>query len=599
MATLKHLASKSADYGKPIKYLMFEHDRNGTPLRDADGNLIMRDSFILDGINCTPLYFDKECEMLNWQYRKNQNYNDIKSHHYILSFDPKDKEEGLLDPAHAHELGMEFAQRCFPGHQILVCTHSDGHHGSGNIHVHLILNSLRKLDVKKQPFMERDIDSRAGYKHNLTPGYLKYMQSQVMKICEREGLHQVDLLTPAKTKITNAEYEARESGQIAMDARNEKIRAAQMIPRNTVFRTQKQFLRDAILDAADHSTTLEEFRRILKEKYGIELKDRRGRFSYLHPDRKKFITGRALGTDYEKECLLERIQKICSEKDNRSPDHPSKASFRQKSIPSQKVVMQGNNKTGDKANQETLPVSEMTGEKMAAAYCAGKKGILVDYNPSYDYHADPVAILFIRTELRLVVDLQTNIKAQMNTAYARKAKISNLKEMARTVVYIQELGIHSREELKEKQAELTEQLKGLETRIRNADAETKDINQQIHFAGQYYANRAVHSDFMKSWKKGWFRSTHRNELDRYDEAVSFFKDNNAGNIPLIKDLKEKKEILQSQKQEQLTSRNTLLQAQRNLQTASANVDAILGIEEAKVREVPQIKQSSRNTDPSL
>ena len=60
MATLKHLASKSADYGKPIKYLMFEHDRNGTPLRDADGNLIMRDSFILDGINCTPLYFDKE-----------------------------------------------------------------------------------------------------------------------------------------------------------------------------------------------------------------------------------------------------------------------------------------------------------------------------------------------------------------------------------------------------------------------------------------------------------------------------------------------------------------------------------------------------------
>ena len=96
MATLKHLASKSADYGKPIKYLMFEHDRNGTPLRDADGNLIMRDSFILDGINCTPLYFDKECEMLNWQYRKNQNYNDIKSHHYILSFDPKIRRKDCL-----------------------------------------------------------------------------------------------------------------------------------------------------------------------------------------------------------------------------------------------------------------------------------------------------------------------------------------------------------------------------------------------------------------------------------------------------------------------------------------------------------------------
>ena len=240
VATVKHLASKSADYGKPIKYLMFEHDRNGTPLRDAEGNLIMRDSFILDGINCTPLSFDKECEMLNWKYHKNQNYNDIKSHHYILSFDPRDKEEGLLDPAHAHELGMEFARKCFPGHQILVCTHSDGHHGSGNIHVHFIMNSLRKLDVEKQPFMERDIDSRAGYKHNLTPRYLQYLQAQVMQICEREGLHQVNLLAPARTKITNAEYEARESGQIAMDARNEKIRAAQ--PQSLLLKKLKRLL---------------------------------------------------------------------------------------------------------------------------------------------------------------------------------------------------------------------------------------------------------------------------------------------------------------------------------------------------------------------
>ena len=61
-----------------------------------------------------------------------------------------------------------------------------------------------------------------------------------------------------------------------------------------------------------------------------------------------------------------------------------------------------------------------------------------EYDPSYDYHADPVAILFVRSHLRLVVDLQTNIKAQQRAAYARKVKLSNLKEMARTVVYIQE-----------------------------------------------------------------------------------------------------------------------------------------------------------------
>ena len=468
-----------------------------------------------------------------------------------------------------------------------------------NIHVHFIMNSLRKLDVEKQPFMERDIDSRAGYKHNLTPHYLKYLQAQVMQICEREGLHQVDLLTPARTKITNAEYEARESGQIAMDARNEKIRAAQMIPRNTVFRTQKQYLRDSILDAADRASTLEEFREILRDKYNIELKDRRGRFSYLHPDRQKYITGRALGTDYEKESVLERIQHSDFENAAPHPDRSGSLSIHPESSQGQEIVQNRDEKPDDRKKQGFRLFSEMSGEELAAVYCAGRKDLIFEYNPSYNYHADPIAILFIHSELRLVTDLQTNIKAQMSTAYARKVKISNLKEMARTVVFIQDLGIHSREELKERQTEIIERLRSVETRVKDTDSEIRRINQQIHFAGQYYANRSVHTDFMKAWNKGRFRSDHRDELDRYDEAVKFFNDNNAGSIPLIKDLKERKEALQSQKQQQLTSLKDLQQAQKNLQTAVTNVEAILGKEDAKKCRLTQATQPSRKTGPSL
>jgi chromosome segregation ATPase len=241
----------------------------------------------------------------------------------------------------------------------------------------------------------------------------------------------------------------------------------------------------------------------------------------------------------------------------------------------------------------------MSGEELAAAYCAGRKDLIFEYNPSYNYHADPIAILFIHSELRLVTDLQTNIKAQMSAAYARKVKISNLKEMARTVVFIQDLGIHSREELKERQTEIIERLRSVETRVKDTDSEIRRINQQIHFAGQYYANRSVHTDFMKAWNKGRFRSDHRDELDRYDEAVKFFNDNNAGSIPLIKDLKERKETLQSQKQQQLTSLKDLQQAQKNLQTAVTNVEAILGKEETKKRGLTQSNQPSRKTGPSL
>ena len=80
MAILKHIASKNADYSKALEYLMFEHDeRTGKTIRDENGKLIMRNRFIIDGINCDAYSFDKACERVNAAYHKNQTKNEIKS----------------------------------------------------------------------------------------------------------------------------------------------------------------------------------------------------------------------------------------------------------------------------------------------------------------------------------------------------------------------------------------------------------------------------------------------------------------------------------------------------------------------------------------
>ena len=63
----------------------------------------------------------------------------------------------------AQAIGMEYAEANFPGHQALVCTHTDGSNNSGNIHTHIIINSLRKEDIAPQPYTERAIDRKAGY----------------------------------------------------------------------------------------------------------------------------------------------------------------------------------------------------------------------------------------------------------------------------------------------------------------------------------------------------------------------------------------------------------------------------------------------------
>lgn len=87
MAILKHITSKNADYGEAQRYLMFQYDEaTMKPVLDESGRMIPRKEFYLDGINCDPFTFDMECKELNAQYRKNQTFDEIKSHHYILSF---------------------------------------------------------------------------------------------------------------------------------------------------------------------------------------------------------------------------------------------------------------------------------------------------------------------------------------------------------------------------------------------------------------------------------------------------------------------------------------------------------------------------------
>ena len=70
---------------------------------------------------------------------------DVKSHHYIISFDPRDGTDNGLTVDRAQELGEQFCKEHFPGHQALICTHPDGHNHSGNIHVHIVLNSPADL----------------------------------------------------------------------------------------------------------------------------------------------------------------------------------------------------------------------------------------------------------------------------------------------------------------------------------------------------------------------------------------------------------------------------------------------------------------------
>ena len=535
VAILKHVAGKSADYGAALDYLKYEHDEVlKKPLLDANGNWVLRRDILLEGINCEPELFDVECEMLNAQYHKNQNYNEIKTHHYLISFDPADKDECGLTGEQAQAIGMEYVKANFPGHQALVCTHMDGHNGSGNIHVHIVINSLRKLDVPQQPFMERPIDCKAGYKHHLTKDYLKHLQQSLMNICLRENLNQVDLLSPSVNKITQQEYYAKQRGQQNLDIANMELMIEGITPMHTTFETGKEKIRNAISDIAERATSFEEFQRLLKAEYGISVKKHRGRFSYLPADRQKYISARALGSNYDRDRLL----RIFAE------------------------------------NARTATQN----------------------NPHWTAD-DPMAILFIQSDLRLVVDLQTCVKAQQSRAYAQKVKISNLQQMARTVAYVQEHGYDSRENLSETADAIYTKMAKARGDAKLTESKLRKTNEQIHYLGQYLSTKSIYGEFLKAPNKKIFRQSHSDELARYEEALQILKQHSPdGKFPTMKDLRAEREQLTIQKDAKYDTYRYFKDYHKELQTVCANVDSILGTEQ----EVQQHEQQhSRKYEPSL
>ena len=517
-----------------MEYLLFQHDeKTGEFLRNELGQKILRDEFYQDGLNCNPDTFDIECRMTNDAFKKNRRRSELKSHHYIISFDPADISECGLTGKKAQELCLKFARKNFPGYQAIIVTHTDGGNHSGNIHTHIVINSVRKYAVDRKDYMDKPNEEKAGYKHRSTNRFLEHLKKEVMAMCEWEGLHQIDLLSPAPEKVTEAEFRAKARGQKKFEQINQEIMQKGLKPTATTFRTQKDFLRTAVEECSKSAKNFKEFQSFLLEDYNIGVIFKRGRFSYLHPDRDRRISERALGTDYGREHLEEIFAQ----------------------------------------NEKRLRLEKRNPEP---------------HSQDSDYRKDPTAIFYYRTQLRLVVDLQTNVKAMQSEAYARKVKITNLQQMANTLIYIQEHGYDTRENLTVATSEAHRKLDDAQKRLRDLNAEMKSLNTQIHYTGQYFASKADYAEFLKSKHKKKYRSEHASEITAYEEARDWLKDFYPdGKMLSLKSLRSRKEKLQDMIHSQKMTLQDLKDHCKELDTVSYNTDAILTRRVMETEQLPE------------
>lgn len=227
MAICKHNTSKNG-YAAALVYLTMQHDSKGTLLRDAEGVPVPREEYLINGINCIPETFAALCLQDRLRYGKVSDCKTVDTHQYILSFAPDDAEKGLtMDEA--QRVGIALAKKDFPGHRVLVCTHPDGGNGSKNIHVHIVISSLRFKDREPDERWMRlrpdgtvkPSEYRAGCAHQDTAALRRHLLGQINGYCREHGY----AVCPerAADKVSQKEYLLQSQGA---ETRNDQLRRA-------------------------------------------------------------------------------------------------------------------------------------------------------------------------------------------------------------------------------------------------------------------------------------------------------------------------------------------------------------------------------------
>ena len=526
MATLKHINSKNADYGAAEQYLLFEHDEfTMKPVLDETGRLIPREDYRLSTLNCGGEDFAVACMRANLRYGKNQRREDVKSHHYIISFDPRDGPDNGLTVDRAQELGEQFCKEHFPGHQALVCTHPDGHNHSGNIHVHIVINSLRIYEVPLLPYMDRPADTREGCKHRCTNAAMEYFKSEVMEMCHREGLYQIDLLNGSKERITEREYWAAKKGQLALDKENAAREAAGQPTKPTKFETDKAKLRRTIRQALSQAGSFDEFSSLLLRE-GVTVKESRGRLSYLTPDRTKPITARKLGDDFDKAAVLALLTQNAHRAAEQTTDIPEYPHTQKERLREEKAA-------------KTTPADNT---------------------------------------LQRMVDREAKRAEGKGVGYDRWASLHNLKQMAATHNFLMENELLDLDKLdaavessRKALSEARESLRGIEQSISDKKSLRKVVNDYRRTRPTIDAHKKL-----SGRKAENYRQSHEAEFIIYEAALRQLKVLAPGKkLPATSKLNTEIEALISEKNAAYNTYRTAKAEHEQLATAKRNTEQIL------------------------
>ena len=143
---------------------------------------------------------------------------------------------------------------------------------------------------------------------------------------------------------------------------------------------------------------------------------------------------------------------------------------------------------------------------------------------------------FQEPPFQLLVDIQAKLSEGKSEGYARWAKKYNLKEMSKTLIFLQEHKIGSADELNERTAAATEKYHQLGDSIKAAETRMAEIAVLKTHIINYAKTHEVYTAYRKAGYSKAFLEAHREEITLHKAAKAAFDEAGLQKLPKIKEL---------------------------------------------------------------
>ena len=200
-------------------------------------------------------------------------------------------------------------------------------------------------------------------------------------------------------------------------------------------------------------------------------------------------------------------------------------------------------------------------------------------------------------KVSLLIDIQAKIREGKGEGYERWARIFNLKESARTLLFLKENGIDSYDDLVKKAAAASAEYDGRTAGIRAAEKRMTEISELQKHIGAYGKTREIYAKYKASGKDPDFYEEHREQITLHEAAKKHFDDLKITKLPTIASLRQEYAVQAAEKRRLYNGYREAKATLRELLVAKGNAAKILGItQDAQERERPRTQTRSGAPD---